>query len=376
MERTPSPSRRRAHTPPAPKHGPMSDSYQPFSPRRSTRVHKQQSPRLSRSFRETTPTSVKKRSTPRAANFTLSPPASPNSPNPTSCSPRSTRRTHVEPVPSDSDYDHVAPTPSRRHLSAMDAGGMLPTPAKTPRKRVFEQETLTSTARVLFPSRPATIDEAMPTPRKGRKSMKDIYTLESFAEHIDEPEKIEIYTDSKERIPTRDDEENSPFIKKKGKGKAKATPRARKIDVKTAQMEEAVNRDEGMIYIFRGKKVFRKFDDGPPANGSDDGVETSGDELRRHIGSAAHRPLTRSSIKPRRLFKEEIQQREREMGPDDVDEEAVTDIEVPIATPSRRRSRKTVALVAPFEQEATPPPTVRPKRGKTLHLALDEMVID
>lgn len=109
----------------------------------------------------------------------------------------------------------------------------------------------------------------------------------------------------------------------------------------------------------------RKFHDGPPSNASDEGAENSATELVRQAGPVAHRPLTRSSIKPRLLFKEEIQQqRAREMGPDDVDEEAVTDIEVPVATPSNRKSRKAAAPAISFEQEATPPPTVRPKRGK------------
>jgi hypothetical protein len=126
---------------------------------------------------------------------------------------------------------------------------MLPTPAKTPKKRVVQEEAIASTARVLFPGRPATVEEAMPTPRKGRKSMKNVFTLESFAEQMDETEKIEIYTDSKERVPTHDEEEDNPFVTKKGKRKAKATPKARKTDVKTVRMEDAVNRDEGMVYI-------------------------------------------------------------------------------------------------------------------------------
>ena len=131
----------------------------------------------------------------------------------------------------------------------MDPRGMLPTPAKTPRKRVVQEETLTSTARVLFPSRLASVDDAIPTPRKSRKNRRDLFTLESFAEQMEEEtEKIEIYTDSKERIPTRDDEDN-PFITKKGKTKAKGASRPRKIDTRTARMQEAVNRDEGMIYI-------------------------------------------------------------------------------------------------------------------------------
>lgn len=90
----------------------------------------------------------------------------------------------------------------------------------------------------------------MPTPRKARKSNKNLSALE---EEVDENDgKIEIYTDSKERIPTASDDDN-PFVtkKRKGKGKAKAKSpsQARKVDPKTAKMQEAVDRGEGMIYM-------------------------------------------------------------------------------------------------------------------------------
>ncbi|KAJ4378121.1 hypothetical protein N0V83_000954 [Neocucurbitaria cava] len=240
------------------------------------------------------------------------------------------------------------------------ATGMLPTPAKTPRKRRVED--LSSTARVLFPSRPATIDEVVPTPRKARKT-KDLYTLESFAQHNDDAaEKIPIYTDSKERVPSPGTEEDNPFIVKKGKGRAKATPqKSRKaVTPKTEKMDAAAERDEGMVYIFRGRKVFRKFHDGAPSNASEaeDNEELSADEmqLRRQIGAEAHRPLTRSSIKPRLLFQAEIQERNRANGIEEDDEEAVTDIEFPVvATPSRRKGKE---VVQPTLQ-TTPPPTVR-----------------
>lgn len=136
------------------------------------------------------------------------------------------------------------------------APGMLPTPAKTPRKRALHSEqSIKPTARVLFPNRPATIDEV--TPRKARKFAKNVFSLNSFEENGESSEKIEIYTDSKERIPTadEDDDDENPFVIKKGKGKAKAkakaraTPQRRKKDAKAEEMDEAVNRDEGMIYI-------------------------------------------------------------------------------------------------------------------------------
>lgn len=120
MERTPSPPRR-VHTPPAPFHG---DNYEPFSPRRSSRVaaqrdthphHEQSSPRTRRDI---TPTASSKRSVARPSYFGLSPPSSPTSPQQLR-SPRSTRRAPLDFNPLDSDSDHVAPTPARRFLSAM-----------------------------------------------------------------------------------------------------------------------------------------------------------------------------------------------------------------------------------------------------------------
>ncbi|KAH7400623.1 hypothetical protein DE146DRAFT_653517 [Phaeosphaeria sp. MPI-PUGE-AT-0046c] len=370
MERTPSPSRR-LHTPPAPIHG-FADSYEPYSPRRSTRVAAQRelhshhaSPR---SRRDITPTaSSKRKATARISNFTLSPPSSPIT-SPQQRSPRTQRRAHFEANPLDSESDQPAPTPARRFQSAMTKS-MYPTPSETPRKRPLQSEaSLKSTARVLFASRPATVDEAMPTPRKSRKT-KNLFTLESFANASEEPaEKIQIYTDSKERVPERDDEDDNPFITKKGKGKAKATPQqSKKLDARSQQMKDKVDRDEGIVFLFRGRKMFRKYQD---AATSDDSHASEGDEdqpledrmLRRQVGPEARRPLTRSTVKPRLLFKEEIKERNRLNGVEEDDEEAETEIEAPPQTPSRRKGKATAPISLPT-LEVTPPPTVRkPKR--------------
>jgi len=109
----------------------------------------------------------------------------------------------------------------------------------------------------------------------------------------------------------------------------------------------------------RGKKTFRKFEDDAPSNEAGDGTWSSGDELRRKAGTPASGRLTRSSVKPRLLFQEEIQRQRLENGDDEDDEEAITDIEVPVATPSRK-TQKSVPIIA--AQEATPPPTHRVKR--------------
>ncbi|CAG5150201.1 uncharacterized protein ALTATR162_LOCUS2581 [Alternaria atra] len=366
MERTPSPPRR-IHTPPAPLHG---DTYEPFSPRRSRRVaakhdtHIHQQERSGpRTRRDITPTASSSKTSAARTNpsFALSPPSSPVSPQQFR-SPRSTRRAPLDLNPLDSDSDNAAPTSSRRSLFANMVPGMLPTPAKTPRKRRVED--VSSTARVLFPTnRPSTIEEAMPTPRKGRKT-KNLYTLESFAEQMDEnTEKISIFTDSKERVPTPGAQtEENPFITVKGKGKAKATPqKSRKvIDRKTVKMEAAADRDEGMVYIFRGRKVFRKFHDDAPSGASeaeqDDDLSADDKQVRRQIGHEARRPLTRSSIKPRLLFQAEIKERNRANGIETDEEEATTEIDEPIATPSRRKGKSVVPTPS---LATTPPPTTR-----------------
>lgn len=137
---------------------------------------------------------------------------------------------------------------------------MLPTPSKTPRKRVLHEEEISTTARVLFTPRPATIEEAMPTPSKGRKNKKNLFSLDSFMEHEEEVDDIAIYTDSRERIPTADEDSDNPFVTKKGKGKAKAkthgVSKSRKADPKAAKMQEAANREEGMIYMLYVLKLY------------------------------------------------------------------------------------------------------------------------
>ncbi|KAL5427407.1 hypothetical protein PMIN04_001421 [Paraphaeosphaeria minitans] len=365
MDRTPSPPRR-VRTPPAPLHGPKYDNYEPFSPRRSSRVaaqhgshshphpHHEQltSPARKRIVRDVTPTSSRPKSINRTAHFALSPPSSPSSPA-KAPSPRSTRRAQHQPAALDSDSEHFAPTPARRLLSTMAPHDMLPTPAKTPRKRAFQTEdSLRPTARVLFANRPSTIEDAMPTPRRAHKSMRSVLDLDIFDEQMStSTPKIGVYVDSKERVPDREDEENNPFLSRRRKGKAKAAPRKEpKVDEKTRQIFEAAARDEGIVYTHRGKTIFRQFDDVTRTSDAE-AARSSEDETRRKADRGGTRRITRSAIKPKLLFKEEIDRLKRENGDDD-DEEAPTDIELPIATPSRRTRH--VDPTASFPHESKP----------------------
>ncbi|KAF2727687.1 hypothetical protein EJ04DRAFT_132515 [Polyplosphaeria fusca] len=398
MNRTPSPPG--VHTPPAaPRHG---SKYDNFTRRRSDRVAQRATYRTSASASGSLFTSsssaLSKESA--ASSQALSPPASPKNP----ASSESTRGARVKMMPitglSDSEIDSLAP--------AMNVRGLLPTPAKTPSKTNSKTpREFGSAARVLFQSRPATLDEVMPGSSKTRKSRKNLFTLESFADNMDEDdEKIQIYTDSKERIPELDDDSDNPFVARKGKGKKKATVpavrRTRRTDAEAAEMQAAADRGEGLIYTFRGKKVLRRFENNPapvsiedfgnPQDGLGADVE-SGDEpvsktnrrlnrsptrdgaiaLTNRRGRAgfemeADRPLPRTAGAGRKLFTKEIQNMKREAlledGSSDVsEEEVITDIELPVATP--RHSHATRSGM----HETTPPPTGRTTRRKFAYVA-------
>lgn len=128
--------------------------------------------------------------------------------------------------------------------------------------------------------------------------------------------------------------------------------------------------------------MFRKFHDEHPSDApTDEEGETSADDRRllRQAGPDARRPLTRSSIKPKLLFQAEIKQRKLDNGEvtedEDEDEEVTTDVETPIATPSRGKA-KMMMRVDDSLQAATPPPTARKaKRGMLRILLLARIVL-
>jgi len=146
--------------------------------------------------------------------------------------------------------------------SATEGFGMLPTPAKTPRKRTTpNQAALKSTARALFPNRPTTIDDAMPSPRKHKQPSggHNSFSISALADEGDDEassSKIQIYTDSKERVPSMDEDENNPFLSRNAASKKKVIEvsqttrrRAKPKSEKDKQMEEAAQKDEGIIYV-------------------------------------------------------------------------------------------------------------------------------
>lgn len=153
----------------------------------------------------------------------------------------------------------------------------------------------------------------------------------------------------------------------------------------------------------RGKKIFRPYqttspEDGAASAADEDTPSRDGDadqrRLRHQAGPAAQRPLTRSTIKPRLLFPNAEQRAERERGPDDVDEEAVTDIEMDnthtnthtasslVSPPPTQQTKKgngrTIKMTVEFtpaseasKAEATPEPVEKGVVGDPMSLATD-----
>lgn len=125
---------------------------------------------------------------------------------------------------------------------------MLPTPKKTPRKRDHKYETrVSTTSRVLFPGKSASLDDRMPALRKARRSNKHI------AFSLDSPPAgsgISIYTDSKDRIPDVEDAEENPFLAKQTRASHASTSpiNTRFKHGMTAEIDRAVENGEGMVY--------------------------------------------------------------------------------------------------------------------------------
>lgn len=269
MATTPPPPGR-VHTPPTPRHGPLIDPYEAYSPRRSSRVAARKNhlsddlstsslhPR--RQIRAITPTSTWKPTIARTSSQTFSPPSSPASPAKLAKrNPAKSRALRVSSAGLDSDSDAM---PSRAESSlkplGFDPRAMLPTPLKTPRKRPAESEAaLSSTARVLFPSRPTNVEDVMPSPRKTRKGNRFSLALSSHEEvggGVAASSKIQIYTDSKERVPSVGDEEENPFLSKNAKphsrkARANFIKRRKSDEERAEEMEEAARNDEGVIYV-------------------------------------------------------------------------------------------------------------------------------
>lgn len=108
--------------------------------------------------------------------------------------------------------------------------------------------------------------------------------------------------------------------------------------------------------------MFRKFkelEEADPNNAAED----QEDEIDQSVPSSLRGPRTRSSLKPRRLFG--TPKRE----PTTTDEEADTDIEEHLSTPSQHRAELTATPKAPKFAPASPPTTGRATRSKNVGMS-------
>ncbi|KAI9151812.1 hypothetical protein HJFPF1_09023 [Paramyrothecium foliicola] len=339
---TPSPPPR-VHTPPAPRFG-YHDSWEPFTPRKSARLSSQ-----------------------RTANRTPSPGASPQ--RQTSASPRTKKINEqrtvslVSPMPSPQKKRQPRPDSVHRFSGALSAAtalnppepsnkptkttvsrtaGMLPTPSKTPQKPPSEKTVanIQSFARNLFPQ-----ESSVASPRKKRAKQYSGMTLESFRAE-EEEDLIDIFTDSRDRIPEKDESEANPFLSKTlDSTKRRSKRRHVAIPGEGSQLvEEASRRDDGMVYVFRGKRVFRKF---------------SADDDGSHI---------RNAVKPRVLFGDkkgktlEIEEEDEE-ATTDIEEHELEDTEELPQTPSAREQERAKTPEAPKYAPVSPPDTKRITRS-------------
>ena len=276
MAKTP-PLRTSVHTPPTPLHGAKYDHYQ-HSTRRSTR------PTITRSLRalETPPPNLddvsydsasldpKKPTILRCAAHTCSPPSStPTSPRKKPSKSRSSNR-GIERMARNGHnsaiealtIDPVAPSdknPSSHQTTLKAATNMLPTPAKTPRKKLVQPSAVANAARVLFPVHAG--EDSMPTPRKRRNKRHVGFSLYNSVEDEEDANsagEIPIYTDSKDKVPELDPTEDNPFYEQPKQHDPPPEPLKRRISKKrkvsptteeSEKIKEAFKREEGMVYV-------------------------------------------------------------------------------------------------------------------------------
>ncbi|KAK2864954.1 hypothetical protein FQN49_004054 [Arthroderma sp. PD_2] len=335
MTTTPPPSSA-IRTPPTPRHGPRYDSYEPYSPRRSKRIAGQQH------LFSDSPTALdastsdllkehnlrrdqKSHQTGMSDRPVFSPPQSQHNSPKRKSERQMNSRSSLSPQPKSRVRHDTGSSSLPPSYSTMDANsnnnhpamnGMLPTPVKTPRKKKVED--LGPAARTLFSSNSKSEDPEAMVPKRSRSKKYTGFSLESFETDPQQAGKSATSqsTDSRDRVPQVNDSMDNPFRSKSAepapstsKPSSDGTKR-RKLDDSSQKrdknVDKAIRRDDGLLYVFRGKKKFHKFEpEAEEDEGDDDdlGLLASRSELTNE-SMPRIRPLTRSSIKPRVLFPE------------------------------------------------------------------------
>ncbi|KAI0100248.1 hypothetical protein GGR51DRAFT_356871 [Nemania sp. FL0031] len=364
-------------TPGTPKHG-YSDAWEPFSPRKSARI----SARQHSTNRTPSPRSSHQstRSSTKASSPFSTPAASPikkRLPNMDSVR-RASGTLTAKSAASAADalgIDPKSQQKSQNTVATSLSAGMLPTPAKTPRKQPNAKTEAASRAiaRNLF----AADEETMFTPKKKAKKYTGL-GLDSFRAE-DAEDDIQIFTDTRDQFPEVDDSIENPFYgdrvvpepsKRRSKRKPIVVPGEGRQSI-----DEAVKRSDGVLVVFRGKKIFRKFSESNDADASSQAENEDLDDLDLDSETPKQRPMTRSSIKPRLLFPSKSKGKQVATAATLEDEEAVTDIEDNVfhdaqddemetpATPTQAAKGKVETPNAPRFGPASPPSTGRVTRS-------------
>ncbi|CAK3822744.1 Hypothetical predicted protein [Lecanosticta acicola] len=370
----------RPRTPPSPTHGPLHHDYEPYSPRRSTRTSNNpfSSSNITKPLSGNVPPLCGKKTTFslgfEPSDLLSSPPTSPERPRqaddnqnsflltktPRRLGKQNAANLHDNTDPSSSTHKTFLPTPSK-------------TPSKTPTTTSARKHNRTASmqesARILhFQSEnPADVMAG----RRGTR--KHVHTANAAGFSLDDTDfgrgkkrtnpSFEIYTESHARVPQMDVSDENPFVRPRANTvpQRRTSPRQSRKSAEQIEeerlMDEAAERDEGIVYMFRGKKVFRKFASEVDASSDSDARDPSASHrqraLRRSAGPTAERTITRSSMRPRLLFP----RHDQPLQSSDVDEEAETDIE--IAAPS-------AVTEAPKTSKPSVPNT--PAKGRAAHM--------
>lgn len=245
----------RVHTPPTPKHG-FSDHWEPFSPRKSARIsqratNKTPPPHNSASNPDLFGPAKTTRTQTSSSTGIVSPFESPKKKGRMPTTMNGDGSTHDASKASSSlSADDKTSTRQTASATISRTTGMLPTPAKTPKKAPSEKNpAIQGVARNLF----ASDDEAMPNRKSTRAKKYTGISLDSFRVE-DEP--IEIFTDSKERIPEKEESADNPFYGEAGRVGAEepALRRSKRRHVHVPgegrqTVEEVMKREDGLVYV-------------------------------------------------------------------------------------------------------------------------------
>ncbi|OAX82714.1 hypothetical protein ACJ72_02933 [Emergomyces africanus] len=318
MATTPPPGAIR--TPPTPRHGARFDSFERYSTRHSTRLANRRPPRGSPA--PSTPNSPcspndtdnlmdanSRKRCPSESN--LFSPAQSTQASPARRSGRKIKGTQFH-TQNHSLCDNTKGQPDLASQSTSDVSqsllnmdttltaNMLPTPAKTPKKKAVPDGG--AVARTLFRSNTQYRDPEMPTPKRQRGKQFKGFSLESFNAEIENEgnDDIMIFTDSRDRVPEVHETADNPFISRPNESSDEVGG-SREVH-RDEKVREAIHRDDGMLYVFRGKKIFRKFNSDTEDDETDHGLLASRPDLLEGASVPYVRPLTRSSVKPRLLF--------------------------------------------------------------------------